>query len=78
MENSDDFEVQSLRPRPSRSVEIVMPTDVIDTLNELAEARDMPFEALVRLYVGQGIRRDVSKRWGGRPGDVGPRLEDPV
>ncbi|HYH83803.1 MAG TPA: hypothetical protein VEX86_28685 [Longimicrobium sp.] len=70
--------MQSLRPRPSRSVEIVMPTDVTDTLNELAEARDMPFEALVRLYVGQGMRQDVSKRWGERGGNVDPRLEDPA
>jgi len=53
MEDPDDFEVLSLRPRPSRCVEISMPKDVIDTLNELAEERDMSFEALVRSYVGR-------------------------
>lgn len=77
MEDPDDFEVLSLRPRPSRLVEISMPTDVIDTLNELAEERDMSFEALVRSYVGQGMRRDVSKRWAERHGgDGGPRRQD--
>jgi len=78
MDDPDDFEVLSLRPRPSRSVEISMPIDVIDALTELADERDMPFEALVRSYVGQGMRRDLSRRWVGRSRDVRTAMDGPA
>jgi hypothetical protein len=71
MDDPDDFVVRRLRPRPTRSVSIAMPTDVIDTLRELAAERDMSLQALVRLYVGQGMRVDISRRWAERGGGEG-------
>ena len=43
-----------------------MPIDVIQSLHEIAETRDMPFEALLRFYIGQGLREDLARRYGDR------------
>lgn len=48
-----------LRPRPSTTVQLKIPTDTQEALERIAEARDMSVEALARLYIGQGLRQDV-------------------
>lgn len=53
-----DGEVENLRfhDRPSEIVELSMPVDVVARLRELAAARDTSLEALLRFYIGQGMR----------------------
>ncbi|HYW08140.1 MAG TPA: hypothetical protein VE913_14350 [Longimicrobium sp.] len=45
-----------LHGRPSKIVELSMPVDVVARLRELAAARDMSPEALLKFYIGQGMR----------------------
>jgi hypothetical protein len=49
-----------LRPRPSERVSISVPTDTMDVVRRVASGRDMSPEAVLRLYVGQGLRRDAA------------------
>ncbi len=52
------------RPRPSEDVTFRMPIDVVQSLYEVAETRDMSFDALLRFYIGQGLRQDLAQRYG--------------
>ena len=45
-----------LRNRPSEIVELSIPVDTLARLRELAAARDMSPEALLKFYIGQGMR----------------------
>jgi len=53
----------SLRPRPSTSVPLKMPTDTYESLERIAAARDMAVDALLKLYIGQGLRQDLAQRF---------------
>jgi predicted DNA-binding ribbon-helix-helix protein len=52
-----------LRSRPSTTVQLKVPTDTYEALERIAAARDMSVEALVRLYIGQGLRQDVAQNF---------------
>ena len=43
-----------------------MPTEVLDSLNQVAANRDMSVEALLKFYIGQGLRQDVASLFGTR------------
>ncbi|MGH9801034.1 MAG: hypothetical protein ACRD82_11770 [Blastocatellia bacterium] len=62
----EGFELR-FRPRTSSEVTIQVPNDVLTSLQKIAESRDMPVEALIKLYVGQGLRQDSAKQFGDRP-----------
>lgn len=49
------------RPRPSTPVTIAIPVDTLASLERVAASRDMSAEALMKLYIGQGLRQDLSK-----------------
>lgn len=48
-------------PRETKVVSLKLSADVIDVLRKKAEERDMSFEALLKFYIGQGLRQDLSK-----------------
>ncbi len=48
-------------PRETKTVSLKLSVDVIDVLRKKAEKRDMSFEALLKFYIGQGLRQDLSK-----------------
>ena len=50
-----------LKPRPSQSVPLQIPTDTLNSLQKVALNRDMSVEALMNFYIGQGLRQDVAK-----------------
>ncbi len=50
-----------IRPRPAETVEVRIPTDTLASLDRVAERRDISREALLKLYVGQGLRQDLSR-----------------
>lgn len=52
-----------LRPRPTRTVTLAIPTDTLQTLEEIAASRDMSVEALLKRYIGQGLRHDAAQRF---------------
>jgi hypothetical protein len=60
---SDPEEITLLRvhPRPSEDVTVAIPIDTLATLREVAETRDMSLVALMRLYIGYGLRQDLAR-----------------
>ncbi|HWK90574.1 MAG TPA: hypothetical protein VNP72_11365 [Longimicrobium sp.] len=66
MNNSDEPERLRLRPRPTEDVTLAIPTDALTTLRRVAETRDMSQEALLRFYIGQGLRQDSARLYSER------------
>ncbi len=49
-----------IRTRPSRMVSIRIPQDTLDQLKRVAGHKDMGYQALIKFYVGQGLRADLA------------------
>ena len=56
----------TIRPRDTESVVIRIPVDTMESLRRAADARDMSPEALIRFYVGQGLRADLARMFSDR------------
>ncbi|MFO7538695.1 MAG: hypothetical protein R6X32_11655 [Chloroflexota bacterium] len=63
--NSEEFEVK-LRPRETELVSLPIPKDTLASLNKVAASRDMSVQALLKFYVGQGLRHDLATLFGDR------------
>jgi hypothetical protein len=50
-----------LKPRATETVSIKIPTDTLRSLEEVAASQDMSPEALLKLYIGQGLRHNLAK-----------------
>ena len=61
----DGFQL-AIKPRPMETVALSVPVDTLQELGRIADGRDMTVEALMKLYVGQGLRQDLVKRFGER------------
>src|SRR5204863_37533 len=55
-----------ISPRPSETVSVQIPLDVIEALRTEAAHRDMSVEALLRFYIGSGLRQDLSRHYSDR------------
>ncbi len=55
-----------LHPRPKETVPLEMPTDTLESLKKVAASRDMSVEALLKFYIGQGLRQDLAKLFSNR------------
>lgn len=55
-----------LRSRPSTTVQLKFPTDTYEHLERIAAARDLSLDALLELYIGQGLRQDLVQHDEGR------------
>jgi hypothetical protein len=55
-----------LRPRPVEKVSIEIPKDTLEALKKVAGHRDMSCEALLRFYIGQGLRHDLAHQYAAR------------
>ncbi len=42
-----------------------IPKRVLDSLEKVAAKRDLPLEAVVKFYIGQGLRQDVTNLFAG-------------
>jgi hypothetical protein len=60
-----DFEVK-LRTRETESVSIPIPKDTLVSLSKVAASRDMSVSALLKFYIGQGLRHDLAALLGDR------------
>ncbi len=60
MSNNEEVKLQ-LRPRVTEVVSIKIPTDTLASLEEVAVNKDMSIEALLKFYIGQGLRADIAK-----------------
>ena len=58
--NHEELQLQ-IRPRENEIVSLNIPKDTLASLEEVAASRDMSVEALLKFYVGQGLRQDITK-----------------
>jgi len=42
-------------------ISIGIPTETLEALEKVAKKKDLPLKALLKLYVGQGLRNDLSQ-----------------
>jgi hypothetical protein len=61
MSNRDEFGTFRPRPRPSEPVTLSIPTDTGELIRRVASTRDMSPEALLKFYIGQGLRQDAAR-----------------
>jgi hypothetical protein len=56
------LKVRLQRDRPMMTISLRMPEDVIDDLKEIAPALGFTgYQPLMRSYIGQGLRKDLSR-----------------
>ena len=60
MNNHEEIQLQ-LRPRNTEVVSLKIPTDTLASLEAVASDKDMSIEALLKFYIGQGLREDIAK-----------------
>lgn len=58
--NQEELKLQ-LRPRVSEIVSLNIPRDTLASIEQIAASKDMSIEALLKFYIGQGLRQDISK-----------------
>jgi hypothetical protein len=61
MNNSEEEIKLHLRPRTAEIVSLNIPIDTLASLEKIARNRDMSVEALLKFYIGQGLREDLAK-----------------
>jgi len=61
MNNSESEIKLQLRPRTAETVSLNIPIDTLASLEKIAANRDMSVEALLKFYIGQGLREDLAK-----------------
>jgi len=65
--NNPEVEIKlQLRPRITETVSIEIPTNTLESLTRIAAIRDMSVEALLKFYIGQGLRADLTKAFSER------------
>jgi hypothetical protein len=60
-----EFEIK-FRPRETETVSIEIPKDTLASLKKVAASRDMAVQALLKFYIGQGLRHDLARLFGDR------------
>ena len=58
----DDVMELKVRQRPSTTMSISIPDDVLEALQEMAIDREMSLAGLLKLYIGKGLRQDRGHR----------------
>jgi hypothetical protein len=53
-----------LRPREAEPVILDIPNDTLAALKKIAAKRDMSYQALLKFYIGQGLRQDIAQGFG--------------
>jgi hypothetical protein len=61
----EGFELR-LRSRATATISIQIPVETLASLEKVGADRDMSADALIKLYVGQGLRQDLAKLFADR------------
>lgn len=61
----EEFDLH-LRPRATETVALQVPIDTLASLKKVAASRDMSLQALLRFYIGQGLRQDLARLFSDR------------
>ena len=54
------------RPRAVEKISIEIPKEALDSIKKVANIRDMSVQALLKFYIGQGLRQDLSRLFADR------------
>ena len=60
MSNNEEIKLQ-VHSRVTEVLSIKIPRDTLTSLEEVADNKDMSIEALLKFYIGQGLREDIAK-----------------
>jgi hypothetical protein len=66
MNKLDEITDLRLHPRATDTVQLSIPSDTLTTIGEVAAIRDMSPEALMKLYIGHGLRQDTARLYSER------------
>lgn len=66
MNNPEEEFILQLHPRPNETVTLEIPKDTLESLKKIADSRDMSRDALLKFYIGQGLRQDLAKLFSNR------------
>ncbi len=55
-----------VHPRDTEVISLTIPKDVLASVAQVAAQRDMSSEALLKWYIGQGLRQDLTRLFGER------------
>jgi len=61
----EEFTLQ-LHPRTQETVSLEIPKDTLDSLKKIAQNRDISTVALLKFYIGQGLRQDLAQLFSNR------------
>jgi CBS domain-containing protein len=61
MREDEELANMTLRHRPAENVTLSIPSDTLEAVRREAARRDMSPEALLKLYIGSGLRQDVAR-----------------
>ena len=61
MNNTSEEITLKIKPRPSEKKSISIPKDTLKSLQTIADNQDMSIEALLKFYIGKGLRQDLAK-----------------
>lgn len=65
MKKPEEIELH-IRSRATETVSVQIPADALASLRRVAANRDMSEQALLRFYIGQGLRQDLAKLFSDR------------
>lgn len=66
MSELEEFGTFRPRPRASEPVTLSIPSDTLELIRRVAATRDMSPEALLKFYIGQGLRQDAARLFSDR------------
>lgn len=61
MKDTEEITNIRLRPQVTEAVSLPIPVDTLELVQRVAATRDMSPEALLRFYIGQGLRQDSAR-----------------
>ncbi|MEA5489490.1 MULTISPECIES: hypothetical protein [Pseudanabaena] len=61
----EDIKLQ-IKPRATEAVLLQIPVDAMRSLEEVAASRDMSIDALLKFYIGNGLREDKAELFSDR------------
>lgn len=58
--------ILSFHQRPTESVTLQIPVDTLTSIKQVAETKEMSEQSLLKLYIGNGLRQDLSRLFSDR------------
>ncbi len=61
MNKPNEETILNIKPRPSEKVSLSIPKDTLDSLKAIAHHQEMSLDALLKFYIGKGLRQDLAQ-----------------